>query len=85
MLAKAQKRSILTTSATNPVPGQSAIGPTSTPAVSVVMSGIYGVQTGSVEERFHEGNGFGTGVGVALLSEWNVCIEAGVVGTGHVG
>lgn len=49
------------------------------------MSGIHGVQTGSVEERLHEGNGFGTGVGVALLCEWNVCIEAGVVGTGHVG
>lgn len=43
------------------------------------------MQTGRVEERLHEGDGLGTGVGVALLSEWDVCVEAGVVGTGDVG
>lgn len=32
----------------------------------------------------HEGNGLGSGIGVALLSEWDVRVEAGVVGTGYV-
>lgn len=85
VLAKAKKGSILTTSATDPVTGQCAVGPTSTPAVSVVVSGVDGMQTGCVEERLHEGNGLGTGVGVALLCEWDVRVEAGVVGTGYVG
>ena len=43
------------------------------------------MQTGRVEERLHEGYGFGTCVGVALLSEGDVCVEAGVVGTGYGG
>ena len=42
------------------------------------------MQTGRVEEGLHEGNGFRAGVGVALLSEWDVLVEAGVVGTGYV-
>ena len=33
----------------------------------------------------HEGNGFGAGVGVALLGERDVGVEARVVGTGDVG
>ena len=43
------------------------------------------MQTGRVEERLHEGYGFGTCVGVALLSEGDVCVEARVVGTGYGG
>ena len=43
------------------------------------------MQTRCVEERLHERNGFGTGIGVALLSEWNIRVKAGVVGTGHIG
>lgn len=43
VLAKAQKWSILTTSATDPVTRQSAVWPTSTPAVSVVVSGVDGM------------------------------------------
>lgn len=31
----------------------------------------------------HERDGFGAGVGVALLGEWDVCVEAGVVRTGY--
>lgn len=84
VLAKAKKRSVLTVPAADPIIGQGSVGPTSTPAVSVVVSGVDGMQTRRVEERLHEGNGFGTGVGVALLSEWDVCVEAGVVGTGDV-
>lgn len=38
------------------------------------------MQTRRVKERLHEGNGLGTGIGVALLSEWDVLVEAGVVG-----
>lgn len=84
VFAKAQKRSSLTASATDPVTGQGAAGPTSTPAVSVVVSRIDGMQAGRVEERLHERDGFGAGVGVALLSEWDVCVEAWVVGAGYV-
>lgn len=85
VLAKAQKWPILTTSATDPVTRQSAVGPSSTPAVSVVVSGVDRMQTRRVEQRLHKGNGLGTGVGVALLSEWDVFVKAGIVGTGHVG
>ena len=42
------------------------------------------MQVGGVEERLHKGNGFGAGVGVALLSEWDVCVETRVVRTGYV-
>ena len=84
VFAKAQKRSVLTASATDPVTGQGTAGPTSTPAVSVVVSRIDGVQAGRVEERLHKGDGFGAGVGVALLGERDVCVEARVVGTGYV-
>lgn len=42
------------------------------------------MQTGRVEECLHEGNRLGTGVRGALLSEWDVSVEAGVVGTGYV-
>ena len=49
------------------------------------MSRVDRVQTGCVEKRLHEGDGFGSGVGVALLSEGNVCVEAGIIGTGYVG
>lgn len=43
------------------------------------------MQTGCVKERLHERNGFGAGIGVALLSKWNIRVEAGVVGTGNIG
>ena len=43
------------------------------------------MQTRRVEERLHEGNSFGPRIGVALLSEWDVFVEAGVIGTGHIG
>ena len=43
------------------------------------------METGRVEEGLHEGNGFGTGVGIALLSEGDVCVETWVVGTGYIG
>lgn len=84
VFAKAQKRSILTASAPDPIAGQGAAGPTSTPAISVVVSRVDGMQAGGVEERLHEGDGFGAGVGVALLGEWDVCVEAWVVGAGYV-
>lgn len=84
MLAEAQKWSILTTSSTDSIPGQSTIGPTSAPAVSVVVSGVDGVQTGRVEECLHEGNGLRTGVRITLLSEWDIRVEAGVVGAGYI-
>lgn len=51
----------------------------------MVVSGVDGMETGRVEERLHEGNRFGTGVGVALLSERDVCVEAGINGTGYIG
>ena len=41
------------------------------------------MQTWGVKERLHEGNGLGTGVGVALLGKGNVCVEAGVKRTGY--
>ena len=41
------------------------------------------MQAGGVQEGLHEGNGFRAGVGVALLSEGDVCIEARVVRTGY--
>lgn len=43
------------------------------------------METGRVKERLHEGNRFRAGVGVALLSERDVCVQAGINGTGHVG
>ncbi len=43
------------------------------------------MQTGRVEERLHERDGFGTGIGVALLSEWDIRVEAGKAGTGYFG
>jgi len=43
------------------------------------------MQTGRVEECLHEWNGLGAGIGVALLGERDVCVKAGVVGTGNGG
>lgn len=41
------------------------------------------MQTRGIEYRLHEGNGFGAGIRVALLSEGNIRIEARIVGIRH--
>lgn len=72
MLAEAQKRPVLTAAAADAVTRQRALGPAPAPAVSVVVARVDGVQAGGVEEGLHEGDGFGAGVGVALLGEGDV-------------
>ena len=42
------------------------------------------MQAGGIEERLHERDGLGARVGIALLSEWDICVQTGVVGTGYV-
>ena len=42
------------------------------------------MQAGGIEERLHERGGLGARVGVALLSEWDICVQAGIVWTGYI-
>ena len=51
----------------------------------MVVSGVDGMQTRSVEECLHEGDCLGARIGVALLRERDVGVEAGVIGTGYFG
>ena len=82
MLAEAQKGAGLAAAAADAVAGQGAVGPAAAPAVAVVVARVDGVQAGGVEEGLHKGDGFGAGVGIALLGERDVGVEAWVVGAG---
>ena len=50
----------------------------------MVVARIDRVQAGGIEERLHERGGLGARGGIALLGEWDVCVQARVVWTGDV-